>query len=44
MSAISSARETLSHALNNRLLPNLEYLLQGSIMDSAVEHLIHRWD
>ncbi|KAH8281234.1 hypothetical protein KR018_000167 [Drosophila ironensis] len=39
---ISSARETLSHALNNRFLPNLEYLLQGSILDSAVDHLVHR--
>lgn len=39
---ISSARESLSHALSNRFLPNLEYLLQGSILDSAVEHLMHR--
>ncbi|BFG02555.1 mediator of RNA polymerase II transcription subunit 18 [Drosophila madeirensis] len=42
MALVSSARESLSHALNNRFLPNLEYLLQGSILDSAVEHLMHR--
>lgn len=44
MAIVSSARESLSHAMNNRFLPNLEYLLQGSILDSAVEHLMHRWE
>ncbi|XP_030381286.1 mediator of RNA polymerase II transcription subunit 18 [Scaptodrosophila lebanonensis] len=42
MSTVASARESLSHALQNRFLPNLEFLLQGSILDSAVEHLMHR--
>ncbi|SPP84623.1 blast:Mediator of RNA polymerase II transcription subunit 18 [Drosophila guanche] len=28
--------------MNNRGLPNLEYLLQGSILESAAEHLMHR--
>lgn len=40
--AIPSATESLSLALKNRFLPNLEYLLQGSILDTAVEHLMHR--
>ncbi|XP_059619679.1 mediator of RNA polymerase II transcription subunit 18 [Phlebotomus argentipes] len=34
--------ESLSHALKCNIIPNQEYLLQGSILDSQVEHLLHR--
>lgn len=39
---VPSAMENLSHALRAHIIPNQEYLLQGSILDSAVEHLLHR--
>lgn len=37
-----SAMENLSDALQAHIIPNQEYLLQGSILDTAVEHLLHR--
>lgn len=42
MTAISTSKESLSQALQNRIIPNQEYLLQGSIIESAVDHLLHR--
>ncbi|XP_067638162.1 uncharacterized protein MED18 isoform X3 [Eurosta solidaginis] len=42
MAQITSSKELLSQALQSRIIPNQEYLLQGSILDSAVDHLIHR--
>lgn len=40
--AVPSAMDSLSQALRTNIIPNQEYLLQGSILDSAVEHLLHR--
>ena len=40
---IPSAMDNLSQAIRHHIIPNQEYLLQGSIMDSAVEHLLHRF-
>ncbi|KAK7873550.1 hypothetical protein R5R35_008793 [Gryllus longicercus] len=37
---VSTATESLNAARN--IIPNQEYLLQGSVMDSAVEVLLHR--
>lgn len=37
-----NAVDSLSQAINTNIIPNQEYLLQGSILDSAVEHLLHR--
>lgn len=39
---ISTAMDRLSAALNSNIIPNQEYLLQGSVLDSAVEVLLHR--
>lgn len=39
---ISTAKDALSLAIQSNIIPNQEYLLQGSILDSAVEHLLHR--
>lgn len=39
---LSTAMENLSVALKNNIVPNQEYLLQGSVLDSAVEVLLHR--
>lgn len=39
---ITSAIDSLSQALKLNIIPQHEYLLQGSILDSAVEHLLHR--
>lgn len=39
---ISTIMDSLSHALNCNIIPNQEYLLQGSILDNQVEHLLHR--
>lgn len=41
--SVTTASENLIKAMNEHIIPNQEYLLQGSIMDSAVEHLLHRW-
>lgn len=40
--AVPTAMDSLSQALRTNIIPNQEYLLQGSIIDSAVEHLLHR--
>lgn len=37
-----SAIDTLSSAMKSNIVPNQEYLLQGSILDSGVDILIHR--
>lgn len=39
---ISTAKDALSQAVQSHIIPNQEYLLQGSILDSSVEHLLHR--
>ncbi|XP_043488267.1 mediator of RNA polymerase II transcription subunit 18 [Polistes fuscatus] len=39
---VSTAMDRLSAALNSNIIPNQEYLLQGSVMDSVVEVLLHR--
>lgn len=39
---VTSSKESLSQALHSKIIPNQEYLLQGSIIESAVEHLLHR--
>ncbi|XP_061395884.1 mediator of RNA polymerase II transcription subunit 18 [Musca vetustissima] len=43
MAQVASSKESLSQALHNKIIPNQEYLLQGSIIASAVDHLIHRY-
>ncbi|XP_055842334.1 mediator of RNA polymerase II transcription subunit 18 [Episyrphus balteatus] len=40
--SVTSTKESLSQALLSKIIPNQEYLLQGSIVDSAVDHLLHR--
>lgn len=40
--AIGSSMDSLGAALKSNIIPNKEYLLQGSIMDSSVEVLLHR--
>lgn len=37
-----SAVETLNSAMKSNIVPNQEYLLQGSILDSGVDILLHR--
>ncbi|XP_063245079.1 mediator of RNA polymerase II transcription subunit 18 isoform X2 [Bacillus rossius redtenbacheri] len=39
---ISSGMDGLSSAIKSNIVPNQEYLLQGSVFDSAVEVLLHR--
>ncbi|KAJ6634809.1 Mediator of RNA polymerase II transcription subunit 18 [Pseudolycoriella hygida] len=39
---ITSAIDSLSAAIHCNIIPQHEYLLQGSILDSQVEHLLHR--
>ncbi|XP_026461705.1 mediator of RNA polymerase II transcription subunit 18-like [Ctenocephalides felis] len=39
---LGTAMDSLSQALKCNILPNQEYLLQGSVLDSAVEALLHR--
>lgn len=36
------AMDSLTAAMKNNIVPNQEYLLQGSVLDSAVEVLLHR--
>lgn len=38
-----SVTDTLSTAVQASIVPNREYLLQGSIMDTSFENLIHRY-
>lgn len=42
MSAPGSAMDSLSAALKCNIIPNQEYLLQGSVLDQYVEVLLHR--
>jgi mediator of RNA polymerase II transcription subunit 18 len=37
-----TAIDSLSQAQKANIIPNQEYLLQGSILDTSVEHLLHR--
>ncbi|KAL1131798.1 hypothetical protein AAG570_011410 [Ranatra chinensis] len=39
---VSTAVDNLSAALKSNIIPNQEYLLQGSVVDTAVEVLLHR--
>jgi mediator of RNA polymerase II transcription subunit 18 len=39
---IGTAVDSLTAALKSNIIPNQEYLLQGSILDAAVEVLLHR--
>lgn len=39
---VSTAMDSLTAALKSNIIPNQEYLLQGSVLDSAVEVLLHR--
>ena len=39
---IGTAMDSLSAALKSKIIPNQEYFLQGSVLDSAVETLLHR--
>ncbi|XP_071573519.1 mediator of RNA polymerase II transcription subunit 18 [Temnothorax nylanderi] len=39
---ISTAMDSLSAALKSNIIPNQEYLLQGSVLDTSVEVLLHR--
>uniref|UniRef100_A0A182PJA2 Mediator of RNA polymerase II transcription subunit 18 n=1 Tax=Anopheles epiroticus TaxID=199890 RepID=A0A182PJA2_9DIPT len=42
MGAQVNAAELLQQALSSNIIPNQEFLLQGSILDSAAENLLHR--
>ncbi|XP_011695571.1 PREDICTED: mediator of RNA polymerase II transcription subunit 18-like [Wasmannia auropunctata] len=39
---ISTAMDSLTAALKSNIIPNQEYLLQGSVLDTSVEVLLHR--
>lgn len=39
---VNTAIESLNAAMSSNIVPNQEYLLQGSILDTAVEVLLHR--
>ncbi|XP_034939774.1 mediator of RNA polymerase II transcription subunit 18 [Chelonus insularis] len=39
---ITTAMDSLGAALKSNIIPNQEYLLQGSVLDSTVEVLLHR--
>lgn len=41
-STLTPAVDLLHQALQSNIIPNQEFLLQGSILDSAAEHLLHR--
>lgn len=42
MTNLGTAMDSLSTALKSNIIPNQEYLLQGSVLDVAVEVLLHR--
>ncbi|KAI4458409.1 glycosyl hydrolase [Holotrichia oblita] len=42
MTTPDSAKDSLTSALNSNIIPNREYLLQGSVVDQYVEVLLHR--
>ena len=37
-----NAADMLTHAISSNIIPNQEFLLQGSCLDNSVEHLLHR--
>lgn len=37
-----SAMDNLNAAVSSNIIPNQEYLLQGSVLDTSVEVLLHR--
>lgn len=39
---INTAKDHLDAALKSNIVPDQEYLLQGSILDNSVEVLLHR--
>ncbi|XP_033227603.1 mediator of RNA polymerase II transcription subunit 18 [Belonocnema kinseyi] len=39
---ITTAMDSMTAAMKTNIIPNQEYLLQGSVLDSAVEVLLHR--
>jgi mediator of RNA polymerase II transcription subunit 18 len=39
---VTTAIDSLTDSLKSNIIPNQEYLLQGSVLDSAVEVLLHR--
>lgn len=39
---VSTTMDSLSTALKSNIVPNKEYLLQGSVLDGSVETLLHR--
>lgn len=39
---VGTAMDSLTAAMKSNIIPNQEYLLQGSVLDSAVEVLLHR--
>ncbi|CAH0765831.1 unnamed protein product [Bemisia tabaci] len=39
---VNTAMDSLTAALKSNIIPNQEYLLQGSVLDAAVEVLLHR--
>lgn len=42
MVSMPNNMDQISLALKNNIVPHQEYLLQGSVLDSAVEVLLHR--
>ncbi|XP_044728437.1 mediator of RNA polymerase II transcription subunit 18 [Chrysoperla carnea] len=42
MTGVATAMDSLTAALSCNIIPNQEYLLQGSVLDVAVEVLLHR--
>lgn len=40
----AAAMDSLLQALQVNIIPNQEYLLQGSVLDTAVQRVLHRWD
>lgn len=40
--SVSTAMDNLTSALSSNIIPNQEYLLQGSVLDTAVEVLLQR--
>lgn len=39
----AAAMDSLLQALQVNIIPNQEYLLQGSILDTAVQRVLHRF-
>lgn len=39
---LTSSADSLTQAVTQQIVPYQEYLLQGSILDTSVEHLLHR--